>query len=846
MNNLHRSSALALTTIGKYALHGTSWYDNQSEGLIYAGNVAYVYKGIMPTSTPITLKNETVGIADNAFYGCDGLISIIVPDKVISIGNNAFTGCNSLTSVTLNSNAIISKSYSSDSNLKNMFGEQVEDYTLGDEIKSIGDYAFYGCGNLIKLTIPSSMTSIGKDAFLGCNGLQKVVVSDIAAWSHVSLKNIESNPLYYAHHVFSDENTEITELVIPANVETIGEYVFAGCNSLSSVIIPSCVTNLTENAFYGCNSFYTVTLKSDAVVSKDYTSSIGFKDVFGKQVKKYVLGESVTGIGDYAFYNCIDLASVNIPNHVTHIGTAAFYGCSSLTAISIPNSVIDMSSNVFVGCNALTSVTLDNDAIVSKSFNSSYNLKNYFGQQVKEYILGENISSIGDYAFEKCNELTKINIPSNVTNIGNKSFAGCSSIVQINIPSKLTAIGKGAFENCSSLKEIIVPKFNSWFSIEFEDVNSNPLSIAHHLYNEDGTEITDLIIPEGVKTINSYAFYGGSNFTSVTIPSSLKTISSNSFSGCDNLSKVIVPDLMAWCNIDFGSNPLSISGHLYSDNEHEILDLIIPYGVTNISEGAFNYGKFSSVAFPGSLKTIGNLAFAMCPEISSVVIPNGVTSIGMGAFGACENLATIVIPNSVKSIGEYAFGNCLSLYSVTSLINIPFNLDESAFQCLNSDYDQNIIYMAATLYVPRGRTAMYRNIQGWKNFTTIMETDTKFNLTYMVDGEVYKKYEIQATEVITPEPDPYKEDYIFSGWSTIPRVMPAHDVTVTGSFYADPSSVKGDVNGDGKVGIGDIVTVTNVMAGEGTEEVIKRADVNGDGEVGIGDIISITNVMAGQ
>jgi hypothetical protein len=140
----------------------------------------------------------------------------------------------------------------------------------------------------------------------------------------------------------------------------------------------------------------------------------------------------------------------------------------------------------------------------------------------------------------------------------------------------------------------------------------------------------------------------------------------------------------------------------------------------------------------------------------------------------------------VTSIGEKAFANCLSLYSVTSLINMPFNLDKTAFQYTGNQYDKNIVYMAATLYVPRGRTAMYKNIQGWQIFMNIMETDTKFKLTYVVDGEAYKTYEIQATEVITPEPDPYKEGFTFSGWSDIPYLMPTEDVTITGSFGVDP------------------------------------------------------------
>ena len=106
--------------------------------------------------------------------------------------------------------------------------------------------------------------------------------------------------------------------------------------------------------------------------------------------------------------------------------------------------------------------------------------------------------------------------------------------------------------------------------------------------------------------------------------------------------------------------------------------------------------------------------------------------------------------------------------------------------------------MAATLYVPRGRVTMYSNVGGWKNFLNILETDTKFKLTYMVDGTEYKNYEIQATEVITPEPDPVKDGYIFSGWSEIPYLMPAQNVTVTGYFKLDPnySGIEDNIEGE--------------------------------------------------
>lgn len=113
---------------------------------------------------------------------------------------------------------------------------------------------------------------------------------------------------------------------------------------------------------------------------------------------------------------------------------------------------------------------------------------------------------------------------------------------------------------------------------------------------------------------------------------------------------------------------------------------------------------------------------------------------------------------------------------------MPFKLNESAFRYTGEDYNTNVIYMASTLYVPRGRMAMYKMTDGWMNFLNVMETDTKFKLTYMVNGEVYKTYEIQAAEIITPEPDPIKEGYDFSGWSEIPYLMPAEDIVIKGSF----------------------------------------------------------------
>ena len=128
-------------------------------------------------------------------------------------------------------------------------------------VTSIGAEAFYYCNALTSITIPNSVTSIGAEAFYGCSGLKKVIVPDVAAWCGISFGNgSTSNPLSYAKHLYSDETTEITDLVIPNSVTSIGSYAFCGCSSLTSVIIPNSVTSIGGAAFSGCTGLTSVTI----------------------------------------------------------------------------------------------------------------------------------------------------------------------------------------------------------------------------------------------------------------------------------------------------------------------------------------------------------------------------------------------------------------------------------------------------------------------------------------------------------------------------------------------------------------------------------------------------------
>ena len=520
---------------------------------------------------------------------------------------------------------------------------------------------------------------------------------------------------------------------------------------------------------------------------------------------------SVTAIGEGAFRDCSALTSITIPNSVTSIGEGAFWGCSGLTSITIPNSVTSIGYDAFSGCGieewiikvfdyaAFCNNTITN--IISSLSNTQTTIKliDENGNNIKDYIIPNNVTCIGKKAFYYT-DLTSVTIPNSVTTIGDSAFVGCSNLKSVRMGSGIKNVGYLAFGGCKKIEEVHVDDLAAWCNIDFKTEAyssdygvyltshaSNP--IAARVYGSgiytggggatlylQGKAVSNLKIPDGVTMIKPNVF-AYSNIQTVTIPSSITTIYENAFYKCTNLKGIYINDISAWCNIDFITYVTYPT--VWSRSSQEANPLIYAHNLY------LNEKKVTNLSVPSRVKQIKPYAFYNC-SLESVVLPNGFTTIGESAFSSCQDLKTVVIPNTVTSIGKEAFSNCMSLYSVTSLINMPFNLDESVFQYTGTQYDKNIVYMAATLYVPRGRTAMYSNVEGWKKFMNITETDTKFKLTYMLDGAVYKTYEIQATEVITPEPDPYKEHYIFSGWSEIPYLMPAQDVTITGSFTIDP------------------------------------------------------------
>ncbi|MBQ7203799.1 MAG: leucine-rich repeat domain-containing protein [Eubacterium sp.] len=608
--------------------------------------------------TSVNIPNSVTSIGEHAFWGCSSLTSIDIPNSVTSIGAEAFYICSSLSSITVASG---NPYYDSRDNCNAIIETATSTLIIGcnntiipTNVTSIGEGAFYRCTSLTSINIPNSVTYIGNDAFASCSSLTSVSIGNgitsigrFAFASCYNLKNINlpnsvNNIGWYAFSMCRS----LESVVLPKNLKYMNENTFNSCISLVSVVLPEHLEYIREGAFAGCKSLTSIDIPNSVTYIGDTAFSMC------RSLKSFVMPDSVNTVGRAIFYGCTSLQSCVLSNNIDGLDSDGGFGvaragffedCKSLETITIPNSVKFIGARAFMGCSSLTSICLS-----------------------------ENITKLEYNTFENCINLKSITLPNSVTSIGSDAFANCTNLESVFISKNVSDIAGNSFYKCENLSSIIVDSENSVY-----DSRDNCNALIETSTNRLITGSLNTVIPDGITTIDSGAFFNLKKLTSINIPCSVTIIEGHAFGNTNLKSVYYTGSKEDWDKIQIDN----YHGDLGKDNE-PLLNATIYYNYSNhshifennictvcgINEYSYNlsdsniatitnyYGNATSLTLPSTIdgytvKYIGSSAFAYNNYLNSVTVPTGYTLVNSYAFINCKNLYDISLPSTITAMG---------------------------------------------------------------------------------------------------------------------------------------------------------------------------------------------------
>lgn len=554
------------------------------------------------------------------------------------------------------------------------------------------DSAFINCGNLLEVKIPNSVKTMNR-AFIGCSSLSAVNIPDGVEAFDFAFCGTNLSSAVIPDGVTSIDGTfaktPIASIDIPASVKSMN-YAFMGCENITSFVIPSTVDSM-KWAFLNCINLTSITFPDDITVIQ-------------------------TGILD----NCASLTSVDIPKGVTKIEDLAFAGCENLTSIELPEGLTYIGRSGFLRCEALTSIDIP-----------------------------DNVTYIGSRAFSMCGSLVSIKIPEGVSIINPSTFSSCSSLASVDVPDGITIIGESAFASCGSLKSIEIPKsvttiekqaFSGCYSLPSITIPDKVTYIGEEAFN-GCTGFTSLTIPDNVTYICKRAFTGCTNLITVTVGEDIPTGNTVTmeqwvFGNCWNLKEVIFADVFSNYQFFSGCSELTSVTILRKFNamfgyDSDLKTLRIGAGVTEIKPGAFggcNALEELIIDDGTGRMSVSNEGWDYCPlervymgrdfgaplynnTIREIVVGDSARTMLMFGADVYSDLDSLVIGKNVETVP--AFTRSWGLRTV--VVNSETPMVAEGFS--------DGTYSAATLYVPAGSSAAYKETDVWKNFYNIKEMD---------------------------------------------------------------------------------------------------------------------------
>ncbi len=648
-------------------------------------------------------RNETTGYTELVYYPEVKAGAYEISDKVTSIPLGAFERAKKITEITIPTSVKVIESYA----FRNCATLEKINFAEGgtDEL-IIGEGAFQNCTGVKNITLPARLTELVVNEethtitlFDGCTSLTHINVErGSVAYSSIDgmVTDKDGSMIIYCPTARKGSYT------IPEEIETIGDYAFAGCKFLTEIVIPGTVSTVGAHAFDGCTKVVRVRFTQGAVgAMKTTIGEYAFANTTSLKAVDFADGSAVSEIGAYAFSGATNLAELTIPTTMQVIGDYAFekaeslskvafqngeegsieFGnyvfseCVSLTRVELPKSVTALNLGVFDGCVNIAEIKVDAANEFYKDIEGVVFTRD--GKELLFFPKGKQGNENGEYL-----------IPAGVEKISEGAFKGMYYIQKIVINNTITEIGKYAFKGSMALK-----------TLEFENGNDDAkLVIADEAFAECAA-ITAVRMPARTQSIGAKAFYKVS-MTSVDFPAGLESIGSYAFAETAITSITIPADAV------LGENVFNTCRFLTT------VEFAAGYQGTAIPVGTFKGTAITAIEIPASIEVIGDGAFYECKSLRTLTFEDGGNAslvIGVptaygsafaeGVFTNCTALAEVVIPDRVTVIGEYAFAGCTSLARATvNETSVLERIGSSAFYgctALTSFYVPNTVQNTA-------------------------------------------------------------------------------------------------------------------------------------------------------
>ena len=635
------------------------WAD-QAAGIAvvhFSGNIETLVSSAFADTAlqSITIPDSVRAIGNFAFYNCKDLQTVDLPAGLQSIGEGAFSGCSSLqiSSLPEGLESIGSRAF--------MNCTSITSLTVPNSVVSMGDLIFRYCNNLKNLTLPflgntrNDTFACGFSRFFAdnsdytCSALETVTVTDAY--------NIQEKAFKYEANAYAARFPNLRSIRISGPATSVGKEAFYGLGALETCVLPDTVTSIGNSAFYNCAK---VSLTLPAGLE-----SIGDSAFYGCAALDAPMPAGLKSIGYSAFSGCRSLQISSLPEGLESIGSRAFTDCTSITSLTVPNSVVSMGDLIFRYCNNLKNLTLPflgntrNDTFAC-GFSRFFADNSDYTCSALETVTVTDAYNIQEKAFKyeanayaaRFPNLRSIRISGPATSVGKEAFYGLGALETCVLPDTVTSIGNSAFYNCAKVSLTLPAGLESIGDSAFygcsaldAEIPAGVKTIGYDAFH-GCTSLQISSLPEGLESIGSRAFMNCTSITSLTVPNSVVSMGDLIFRYCNNLKNLTLPFLGNTRNDTFACG----FSRFFADNSDYTCSALETVTVTdayNIQEKAFKYEA--------------NAYAARFPNLRSIRISGPATSVGKEAFYGLGALETCTLPGSVSSIGNSAFYKCSKL-----------------------------------------------------------------------------------------------------------------------------------------------------------------------------------------